>query len=75
MPLVDLLKLNVEDKISLSWDVTWETTVAIRKVTGDVQCGLLTDLHGGNALIPTCWKSVSSLFAIVSWSCARREYP
>jgi len=62
MPLVDLLKLNVEDKISLSWDVTWETTVAIRKVTGDVQCGLLTDLHGGNALIPTLDDSTNADF-------------
>lgn len=37
-------------------------------VPGDVQCGLLADLHGGNALIPSCCIAVNVLFEEVSWS-------
>jgi len=50
--LVDLLQEDVEDQISIRGNVSREAPGTIAIVAGDVECGLLANLHLDDTLVP-----------------------
>lgn len=49
----DSLQMNVEDEVRVGRDKIANRPVAISEVAGNIESGLLAELHGNNALVPT----------------------
>lgn len=54
--LRDVLELDLEDEVRVGGDTAGEATRAVAEVAGDVEDGLLADLHLGDTLIPALDK-------------------
>lgn len=50
--LLDLLQLDIEDEVGVGGNVAGEAAGTVAKVAGDVEGGLLADLHLGDTLVP-----------------------